>query len=307
MPKKYALIGAAGYIAPRHMKAIKDTGGELIAALDPHDSVGVLDSYFPNCQFFTEFERFERFLDPYHNMTISHGDSPGWRIGDCPIDYLVVCSPNYLHDAHIRFGLRIGASVICEKPLVINPHNLTPLLELEEKSVGNIYPILQCRLHPDVQELKDLHNRYTGHDPFQIAITYNTPRGPWYSQSWKGDERKSGGLIMNIGVHLLDLMCWVFGGYESQRIMQHSSSNIIGQINFRGAEVYYSLGIRSKHNIPYKRRIDVNLGEFIIDLTRGFQDLHTQAYRNILDGNGFEVTSVAPAIQLASDIRRSLV
>ena len=295
MTKRYALIGAAGYIAPRHMKAIKDVGGELIAALDPHDSVGVLDSYFPDCRFFTEFERFEQFLDPYHNG------------GVCPIDFLVVCSPNYLHDAHIRFGLRIGASVICEKPLVIDPHNLTPLLELEEKSVGNIYPILQCRLHPDVQELKDLHNRYTGHDPFQIAITYNTPRGPWYSQSWKGDERKSGGLIMNIGVHLLDLMCWVFGGYESQCIMQHSSSSIIGQINFRGAEVYYSLSIRSKHNIPYKREIDVNQSEFIIDLTRGFQDLHTQAYRDILDGNGFRAASVVPAIQLASDIRRSLV
>ena len=293
--KKFALIGAAGYIAPRHMKAIKDTGGELIAALDPHDSVGVLDSYFPDCRFFTEFERFEQFLDPYHNG------------GVCPIDFLVVCSPNYLHDAHIRFGLRIGASVICEKPLVISSQDLLPLLELEEKSVGNIYPILQCRLHPDVQELKGLHGRYTNHDPFQIAITYNTPRGPWYSQSWKGDERKSGGLIMNIGVHLLDLMCWVFGKHESQCTILHSSSNIIGQINFRSAEVYYSLGIRSKHNIPYKREIDVNQSEFIIDLTKGFQDLHTQAYRDILDGNGFRAASVVPAIQLASDIRRSLV
>ena len=296
MLKKYALIGAAGYIAPKHMKAIKETGGELVAALDPHDSVGVLDSYFPNCQFFTEFERFERFLDPYHNG------------GVCPINYLVVCSPNYLHDAHIRFGLRIGVDVICEKPLVINPHNLAPLLDLEAASGNRIHPILQCRLHPAIQKLKEWNDECVGNgNPFQIAITYNILRGPWYSQSWKGDESKSGGLIMNIGIHLLDLMCWAFGEPTGQHTMDASPLKVLGYIDFKEAAVYYNLNIRSKFNHQYERRIDINNGEFIIDLTKGFQDLHTQAYRNILDGNGFEAASVAPAIQLASDIRRSLV
>lgn len=303
MTKKFAIIGAAGYIAPRHMKAIKDVGGELVAALDPHDSVGVLDGFFPNCEFFREFERFERFMDPYHNG------------GKCPADYLVVCSPNYLHDAHIRFGLRIGIHVICEKPLVLNVHNLMPLLDLEKKSEGNIYPILQCRLHPKIQELKERvrNSRYNaieywvgGVKSFQIAITYNTLRGPWYLQSWKGEDKQSGGLIVNIGIHLLDLMCWVFGEPVDQHPLSSSPLDVLGRISFKGAEVCYSLSLKSKFDIQYEKKIDINQGEFVIDLTEGFQDLHTQAYKNILAGEGFSAESVGPAIALASDIRGSL-
>ncbi|MCP4596220.1 Gfo/Idh/MocA family oxidoreductase [Neptuniibacter sp.] len=296
MAKKFALIGAAGYIAPRHMKAIKDVGGELVAALDPHDSVGVLDGFFPNCEFFTEFERFERFMDPYHNG------------GKCPADYLVVCSPNYLHDAHIRFGLRIGIHVICEKPLTINIHNLTPLLDLEKKSVGNIYPILQCRLHPKVQELKQYGRRYMDESgrPLQIAITYNTPRGPWYLQSWKGEDKQSGGVLVNIGIHMLDLMCWAFGEYARQYVVESSPLNIAGHIDFKEARVSYDLNLRSKFDIQYEKKIDINQGEFVIDLTEGFQDLHTQMYENILKGEGFSAESAAPAIALASDIREGL-
>lgn len=297
MTKKYALIGAAGFVAPRHMKAIKDTGGELVAALDPHDSVGVLDAYFPDCQFFTEFERFERFLDPFHNE------------GVCPIDYLVVCSPNYLHDAHIRFGLRIGANVICEKPLVINPRNLWPLLELEKKSVGRIYPILQCRLHPYIIKLKQWRNECIGtKHPFQIAITYNTLRGPWYLQSWKGEDKQSGGLIVNIGIHLLDLMCWVFGECLERHTEQFGSTCAMGNLTFQEAEVHYDLNIGEIYgsSSQYEKKIDINQGEFVIDLTEGFQDLHTQAYKNILAGEGFSAESVAPAIELASQIRKRL-
>lgn len=296
IPKKFALIGAAGYIAPRHMKAIKDVGGELVAALDPHDSVGVLDSYFPDCKFFTEFERFERFLDPYHNK------------GICRIDYLVVCSPNYLHDAHIRFGLRIGANVICEKPLVINPHNLYPLLELEKKSVGNIYPILQCRLHRGVQQLKRWVDECAGkgENPFNIAIIYNTLRGPWYLQSWKGEDKQSGGLIVNIGIHLLDLMCWMFGECREQYVKRSSPLHIDGGLKFDNAYVNYTLNLRSKFNIRYSKKVDINQGEFIIDLTKDFQDLHTQAYKSILAGEGFSAESVVPAIKLASQIRKGL-
>jgi len=294
--KKFALVGAAGYIAPRHIKAIKDVGGELVAALDPHDSVGILDAYFPECKFFTEFERFERFLDPWHND------------GECPIDYLVVCSPNYLHDAHVRFGLRIGVDVICEKPLVINSHNLQPLINAEQNSAGNIYPILQCRLHPKIQELKHVVNSGAFCvNTAQISITYNTLRGPWYLQSWKGEDKQSGGLIVNIGIHLLDLMCWVFGEHEQQQIVWSSPLRVRGRINFRKAQVYYDLNLRSKFDIQYKKEININQGEFVIDLTEGFQDLHTQAYKNILAGEGFTAESVAPAIELASQIRKGLL
>ncbi len=306
MSKKFALVGAAGYIAPRHMKAIKDVGGELVAALDPHDSVGVLDGFFPNCEFFTEFERFERFMDPYHNG------------GKCPADYLVVCSPNYLHDAHIRFGLRIGIHVICEKPLTINIHNLMPLLDLEKKSVGNIYPILQCRLHPQVQELKSMVEingnlsspqpwMFVNNSKLQIAITYNTLRGPWYSQSWKGEDKQSGGIIVNIGIHMLDLMCYLFGETRCPpRIFEHSPLNVSGCLEFPEAKVHFDLNLRSKFDIQYEKKIIINQGEFVIDLTEGFQDLHTQMYENILTGKGFSAESAAPAIALASDIREGI-
>lgn len=298
MTKKFALIGAAGYIAPTHMKAIKDVGGELVAALDPHDSVGILDTYFPNCLFFREFERFERFLDPFHNK------------GKCPIDYLVVCSPNYLHDAHIRFGLRIGADVICEKPLVINPRNLWPLLKLEEEaSVGWIHPIVQCRLHPKVQELKRWADVDLGgivKKPAQIVITYDTIRGPWYLQSWKGEDKQSGGLIVNIGIHLLDLMCWIFGEYTYQSVKHNSPLNVSGYIEFQEAIVDYNLNLRGGRDLRYEKKIDINQGEFVIDLLDGFHDLHTQAYRDILAGDGFSAESVAPAIRLAADIRKGL-
>lgn len=196
--KRFALIGAAGYIAPRHMKAIAETGNELVAAYDPNDSVGVIDSYFPKADFFTEFERFDRHIEKL-------------RRGGNPVDYVSICSPNYLHDAHIRFALRSGAHAICEKPIVLNPWNVDALAEIEAETGLRVYTILQLRLHPAIQALKQRYDDYTG-DPLDVDLTYITSRGSWYHHSWKGDTSKSGGIATNIGVHFFDMLAWVFGG-----------------------------------------------------------------------------------------------
>lgn len=282
--KRFALIGAAGYVAPRHMEAIKDTGNELVAAMDLSDSVGVLDNYFPNCKFFTEFERFDRHLDKL------------LRVGE-GIDYLVVCSPNYLHDAHCRLGLRLGADVICEKPLVVNPWNLDQLKELEEETCRKIYTVLQLRLYPELIELKNsLTENY-----YNVEIEYITPRGPWYHFSWKGNVEKSGGMIVNIGIHLFDLMIWLFGDVTDYLIAENTKSRVIGITKFKKARVNWFLSIdRNDGDKPY-RMIQINDEPLRFDTV--FKNLHTEVYKDILNGGGFGIEDARPSIEFLNKVR----
>ena len=279
----YALIGAAGFVAPRHLKAIKETGGTLVAALDRSDSVGVLDSYFPTAPFFTEFERFDRHLDKLK------------RKGE-QLDYLVVCSPNYLHDAHIRYGLRMGMNVICEKPLVVNPRNAEALLCHEEESGKSVNCILQLRLHPELMALKNFRTAKRR----EVTLTYNTPRGPWYHASWKGDESKSGGVVTNIGIHLFDVLLWIFGPPVFAPIV-HLRDDIgaAGRLVLQGASINWRLSI-SNFDKPIRQII---VDQETIEFSNGFADLHTESYRKILAGEGFRIADAAPALQLTHQIR----
>jgi len=291
--KKFALIGAGGYIAPRHLKAIKDTGNILIAALDKHDSVGLLDSYFPECSFFTEFERFDRHLEKLRGKNNK-------------VDYVSICSPNYLHDAHVRFGLRIGANVICEKPLVINPWNIDALQKIENESEGKINTILQLRLHPSIIELKK-EIKTSPNEIFEVDLTYITSRGKWYDVSWKGDMEKSGGIATNIGVHFFDMLVWIFGDVKENIVHIHDKRRAAGSLKLKRANVKWFLSIERK-DMPLEtsrttyRSIRVNGRE--IEFSDGFTDLHTLSYREILDGNGYRLETVRPSIQIVSDIRK---
>src|ERR1700712_5749259 len=228
--KNFALIGAGGYIAPRHMKAIKDTGNNLIAALDKHDSVGILDSYFPDADFFTEFERFDRHIEKLKRQGTK-------------IDFVSVCSPNYLHDAHIRFGLRIGADVICEKPIVLNPWNIDALLEIEKETGKNIYTILQLRLHPAIIALKEKIAAAPEGKKHEVNLQYITSRGHWYHTSWKGDIQKSGGIATNIGVHFFDMLMWIFGEVKENNVIEHSTDTSSGNLVLEKANVNWMLSI----------------------------------------------------------------
>lgn len=281
----FALIGAAGFVAPRHMKAIHETGGRLVAALDPHDSVGVLDQYFPDCRYFTEFERFDRFL----SRAVQNGDQ---------IDYVVVASPNYLHDAHCRFGLRVGADVICEKPLVLYERNIDELLRLEEETGKRIWNILQLRLSLAAQVIKrGLTNGF-----HTAAIQYNTPRGKWYDYSWKGDVQKSGGLCTNIGIHLFDLLQWFFGPVAEIGECLKNGRSVSGFLYFKNAQASFALSI-AQENTP--QRVFTVDGESI-DMTPGFTDLHTESYRKILDGRGFGIEHARPAVRLCEMLRKEV-
>ncbi len=293
--KSFALIGAAGYIAPTHMKAIKETGNTLVAALDKHDSVGILDSFFPNADFFTEFERFDRHLEKLK------------RNGH-PVDYVVVCSPNYLHDAHIRFGLRLGADVICEKPVVLNPWNVEALREMEKETGKHIYTILQLRLHPAIIALRDK----VLNEPkkkYNVRLEYITPRGNWYQVSWKGDKQKSGGIASNIGVHFFDLLLWIFGPVHDSSVGQYSDKTASGTLMMEKADVSWLLSIDSallpnKVKIKGERhyRFLVIDGEQV-DFSEMGDRLHMQSYVEILKGNGFGLSDAGSSIQLLHDIR----
>ncbi len=284
--KTFALIGAAGYIAPKHLRAIKDTGNILFAAMDIADSVGVLDSYFPNANFFTEFERFERYLEKLkHNCG--------------GVDYLVICTPNYLHDSHIRCGLRLGAKVICEKPLTVKPHNLT--------ESDDVYTIAQMRLHPETDRIKEylktrsLNTKRGNSARYYVEVDYITPRGNWYDYSWKGMEEKSGGLIYNIGIHLLDLMVHLFGEPHGGVVDCYGKHSGEGEIFFKNARVKWRL---STNGDAPKRIITIDNEEF--DYSGGFTDLHTECYKSILsDSNLFKASSIKTAIKLADRIRRA--
>lgn len=279
--KNFAIIGL-GYIAPRHLRAIKDVGGNLICAYDPRDSVGILDSYFPQADFFTEFERFDRFIN---------------KKGQDKIDYLVICSPNYLHDSHCRYGLRNGMNVICEKPLVLNPWNAEALMEMEKETGKKVNTILQLRLHPSIIDLKKRVDETF--ERFDVNLTYVTPRGKWYSSSWKGDENKSGGIATNIGIHFFDMLQWVFGSLSTS-INHKDEGSISGCSVTNKAKIDWDLSISGDTAIR-----TLELGGEIIDFTTGFDNLHGLSYEEILAGRGFTISEAMQSIKIVSEIRNS--
>src|SRR5665213_86628 len=294
--KNFALVGAAGYIAPRHMKAIKDTGNNLIAALDKNDSVGILDSYFPEADFFTEFERFDRHIEKQRRKGIK-------------IDFVSVCSPNYLHDSHIRFGLRVGATVICEKPVVLNPWNIDALAEIEKETGNKIYTILQLRLHPAIIALKHKIAVAPKAEKHKVNLDYITSRGHWYYASWKGDISKSGGIATNIGVHFFDMLMWIFGDVKENLVKEHSPSTASGELELENASVKWKLSIDA-NQLPAEikaagkrtyRALEIDGESF--EFSDGFTELHTKSYEQILAGNGFPLTETRKSIELVHAIR----
>ena len=294
--KDFVLIGAAGYIAPRHMKAIKKTSNRLVAALDISDSVGVIDSYFPEADFFTEFERFDRHID----LLRRKGNG---------VEYVSICSPNYLHDAHIRFALRSGANAICEKPLVLNPWNLDGLLDVEKETGKSISTILQLRLHPSIIELKEKIESAPPDTRHDVDLTYITSRGHWYGISWKGDQKKSGGIATNIGVHFFDLLHFVFGSLRESILHYSSNTTAVGYLEYDRARVRWFLSVDSR-NLPdiaqeagqrTYRSITVDGEE--VDFSRGFGDLHTVSYQNILEERGFGLEESRAAVETVAQIR----
>ncbi len=296
--KNFALIGAAGYVAPRHMQAIKETDNQLIAALDRFDSVGIIDSYFPNADFFVEYERFDRHIEKLKRRGTQ-------------LDFLSVCSPNYLHDAHIRFGLRVGADVICEKPLVLNPWNLDALAEMEAETGRNVYNILQLRLHPSVIELKKQVDEGPKDKVYDVDLTYLTSRGHWYYTSWKGDLSKSGGIATNIGVHFFDMLCWIFGDLKENVVHLHTHDRAAGYLELERARVRWFLSINydvipeaiKAQGARTYRSLQIEGKEF--EFSGGFNDLHTRSYEEILKGNGFRLLETQKAIQIVHDIRNA--
>lgn len=300
MNKNFALIGAAGYIAPRHMKAIQETGNTLVAALDPYDGIGIIDSHFPDASFFTEFERFDRFVDKWRRTT-GH-----------QIDYVSICSPNYLHDSHIRFALRSGAQAICEKPLVLNPWNIDQLKIIEQETGNKVNNILQLRLHPSIIALKEKVAAELHANPnrvYDIDLTYLTSRGKWYFISWKGDQSKSGGIASNIGVHFYDMLCWIFGEVQDNRVHLKTADTNAGSLQLKNANVRWFLSVNYDY-IPDEikaqdqrtyRSITVDGEE--IEFSGGFTDLHTRSYEEILKGNGFGLDEAYGSINTVSMIR----
>ncbi len=294
--KNFAMIGAAGYIAPRHMKAIKETNNDLVAALDKFDSVGIIDAHFPNASFFTEFERFDRHIDKLKR----NGKS---------LDYVSICSPNYLHDAHIRFALRQGADAICEKPLVLNPWNIDALSEIEKETGKKIYNILQLRVHPSIIALKEKIENGPADKIYDIDLTYLTSRGNWYYTSWKGDVTKSGGIATNIGVHFFDMLCWIFGDLKQNIVHINTHDRSAGYLEFEKASVRWFLSInydvlpqeiKEKGQRTY-RSITIEGEE--LEFSGGFTDLHTISYKEILKGNGYGLEATRQAIEIVHDIR----
>ena len=296
--KNFALIGAAGYIAPRHMKAIKETGNNLIAAYDPFDSVGTIDSYFPNSDFFVEFERFDRHIDKIQRQ--------GQKL-----DYVSICSPNYLHDSHIRFGLRQGADVICEKPLVLNPWNIDAIDAIQKETGKKVYNILQLRLHPSIIALKKQIEEGPKDKIYDLDLCYLTSRGNWYYTSWKGDVTKSGGIATNIGVHFYDMLTWVFGPIKKNIVHVHTHDRAAGYFELEKARVRWFLSInadtlpdevKAKGVTTYR---SITLEGKEIEFSGGFTDLHTLSYQDVLSGGGFELNEAKTAIQIVHDIRHA--
>jgi len=296
--KYFTLIGAAGYIAPRHMKAIKDTGNTLIAAFDPNDSVGIIDSYFPEANFFTEFERFDRHIDKLRRSQEGHA-----------VDYVSICSPNYLHDSHIRFALRNNADAICEKPIVLNHWNIDALQAIEKDTGKKVHTVLQLRLHPAIIALKKEVEAAPAGTKFDVNLTYITSRGKWYFTSWKGDSKKSGGVATNIGVHFYDMLHFVFGKLVDNKLHYRDDYKAGGFLEYEKARVRWFLSVDA-NDIPAemlaagKRTYrSLTMNEREIEFSDGFTDLHTRIYEDILSGGGFGLEANRVAIETVGSIR----
>ncbi len=300
MSRNFALTGASGYVAPRHLKAIKETGNQLLAACDPNDSVGVLDSFFPEARFFTEFERFDRHCEKLRRMSDNKA-----------ISWVSICSPNYLHDAHARFALRIGADAICEKPLVLNPWNIEALQELEEESGHRIFTVLQLRVHPSLIALREKLMADTSGRKKDVRLSYITSRGPWYLVSWKGQVERSGGLATNIGIHFFDMLMWLFGKVQFSEVHVATATRTGGFMELENAEVKWMLSIdrndlppeATSKAMPTFRSITIDGEE--VEFSGGFTDLHTIIYERTLQGEGFGLTDALPSIELVHDIRNA--
>jgi UDP-N-acetyl-2-amino-2-deoxyglucuronate dehydrogenase len=296
--KNFAIIGVGGYIAERHLKAIKETGNNLLASLDPADSVGIIDSYFPDSNFFVEFERFDRHIDKL-------------KRSGTHLDYVSICSPNYLHDSHIRFALRWGADAICEKPLVLNPWNVDALEEIRRESGKNIFNILQLRLHPSIIELKNKIENGSKDKIYEIELTYITSRGKWYPISWKGDIQKSGGIATNIGVHFFDMLIWIFGGVKQNIVHLLKDDKASGYLDLERARVKWFLSIdyldipdeiKKKGARTYR---SITLDNEEIEFSGGFTDLHTESYKQIINGNGFSLLEAKTSVETVYSIRNA--
>ena len=300
-PRNFAITGVAGYIAPRHLKAIHATGHRLVAATDPHDAVGILDRFAFDVRFFTEFERFDRHLEKLRRGA-----------EESRIDYLTICSPNYLHDAHIRLALRVGADAICEKPLVINPWNLDALEELERETGGRVYTILQLRVHPQLMALRERMQAEPGRRR-QVRLTYITARGGWYNVSWKGRADRSGGIVTNIGIHFFDLITWLFGPVQRSEVHQRDEQRAGGTLELERADMQWYLSTDTA-DLPFVpqpgtkttfRSITVDGEE--IEFSEGFTDLHTRVYEETLAGRGFGIAAARPSVELTAQIRQAAV
>jgi UDP-N-acetyl-2-amino-2-deoxyglucuronate dehydrogenase len=294
--KNFAIVGAAGYIAPRHMKAIKDTGNNLSCALDTNDSVGILDSHFPDSSFFVEFERFDRHLDKQRRKGKG-------------VDYVAICTPNYLHDSEIRFALRSKAHAICEKPLVLNPWNIDALADYQREFEHNIYNILQLRLHPSIMALKKRIEEGPQDKIYDIDLNYITSRGKWYFTSWKGDLSKSGGIATNIGVHFYDMLTWIFGLAQENTVHIHQHNKAAGYLHLEKARVRWFLSV-DYNDVPEDIRLkdqrtyrSIRIGDEEIEFSGGFTGLHTHSYEEILAGRGFTVCESKPSIEIVHKIR----
>jgi UDP-N-acetyl-2-amino-2-deoxyglucuronate dehydrogenase len=295
--KNFALTGIAGYIAPRHLKAIKDTGNRLVAAVDPHDSVGIIDSYFPEAAFFTEVERFDRHLEKIRRANKQEA-----------IDFMTICSPNHLHDAHIRLAMRVGADAICEKPLVLNPWNLDVLQELEEEYGQRVWTILQLRVHPSLIELKEKLEQEKSDKRHKIRLTYITSRGTWYHYSWKGNEEQSGGIGTNIGIHFFDMLMWLFGSSDNMELYVREKNRMGGFLELPNADVEWYLSLEPEdipNNVDGDQRTyrSISVDEDEIEFSGGFTDLHTRVYEETLKGNGFGIEDARPSIELVHKLR----
>ena len=297
--KNFALLGASGYIAPRHLKAIKETNNEVIVALDKYDSVGIIDSYFPDANFFTEPERFDRHLEKLKYESKRK------------LDFFTICTPNYLHDSHIRMALRRNADAICEKPIVLNPWNLDALEKMEKETGNTIYNILQLRVHKTVQKLKKLVSSADPNKIYDIDLTYITSRGKWYFASWKGDERRSGGIATNIGVHFFDMLSWIFGVVKRNDVHIKSHDRAGGYLEFQNARVRWFLSVNydlvpehiKKKGQRTFRSIKIDKNE--LEFSEGFNDLHTILYKEILKGKGFRISDTRQSIEIVHEIRNS--
>jgi UDP-N-acetyl-2-amino-2-deoxyglucuronate dehydrogenase len=298
--KNFGLIGAAGYIAPRHMQAIRDTANKLVAAYDPNDSVGIIDSYFPEADFFTEFERFDRYVDKLRRA--DHGNK---------LDYVSICSPNYLHDSHMRFGLRSGADVICEKPLVLNPWNIDGLLDIERDTGRKVNTILQLRVHPAIMALRDKVRAANRSIKHEVDLAYVTSRGHWYLQSWKGDDKKSGGIATNIGVHFFDMLHFIFGELQGNVVHHSAETKAAGYLEYEHARVRWFLSV-DVADVPAAQRLagqrtyrSITVDGEEIEFSGGFTDLHTRSYERILAGEGFGLEENRTAVTAVSAIRKA--